>query len=246
MTTAKSAIPARERLIYALDVPTVAEARRWVERLEDQVLFYKVGLQLFLAGGFPMVDWLTTRGRQVMLDLKFFDVPATVERAVAQVAGRGVTFTTVHGNDAIIAAAVAARGDVKILGVTVLTSFSEDDLRHMRLTGTVAELVFHRAQKAVHMGCDGLVSSPLEAARLRRELGNDFFIVTPGIRAADGDTVKNDDQQRVATAARAIADGADYVVVGRPIRDAAEPLQAAAAIQADIEAGLATRKHGHP
>lgn len=234
-------IPARERLIYALDVATITEAKHWVERLEDQISFFKVGLQLFLAGGLPMVDWLTARGHQVMLDLKFFDIPATVAKAVAQVAGRGVTFTTVHGNDAIIEAAIAARGDVKILGITVLTNFSEDDLRHMGLTGTIEELVFHRAQKAVAMGCDGLVSSPLEAARLRRELGDDFFIVTPGIRPGGENMVTNDDQQRVATATQAIANGADYIVVGRPIRDAAEPLRAAAAIQADIAAGLASR-----
>ncbi|MBW1645105.1 MAG: orotidine-5'-phosphate decarboxylase [Deltaproteobacteria bacterium] len=235
----KANIPVNERLIFALDVPTAAAARQWVERLEDQVKFYKVGLQLFLAAGFPMVDWLTGRGHKVMLDLKFFDVPATVGLAVQQLNDRGVTFTTVHGNDAIIEAAVAAGREVKILAVTVLTSFSEDDLRQLGMTGTIEELVYYRARKALELGCAGIVSSGLEAARLRGQLGEKFLIVTPGIRPGDNREIEADDQKRVATARRAIAGGADYIVVGRPIRTAANPQAVVSELQAEIAAALA-------
>jgi len=231
-------IPLTDRLIFALDVPTAAEAKTWVERLEDQVNFYKVGLQLFLAGGFPMVEWITGRGHKVMLDLKFFDVPATVELAIRQLNNRGVTFATVHGNDAIIEAAVQARQDIKILGVTVLTSFCEDDLRQMGLTGSIEELVYYRAKKALELGCDGIVSSGLEAKRLRGQLGNNFLVVTPGIRPGINREIEQDDQKRVTTAAQAIQSGADYVVVGRPIKQAADPLAVVASLQTEIAVGL--------
>ncbi|MBN2333548.1 MAG: orotidine-5'-phosphate decarboxylase [Deltaproteobacteria bacterium] len=237
----KEHIPLNERIIFALDVPSANEAKEWVERLESHVRFYKVGLQLFLAGGFPMVEWLTRRGHKVMLDLKFFDVPATVERAVQQVNDHGVAFTTVHGNDAIIEAAVASRKDVKILGVTVLTSFAEDDLRQLGLTGTIEELVYYRAKKALELGCDGLVSSGLEAQRMRAHLGNNFLIVTPGIRPGINREVEADDQKRIATAKLAIQDGADYVVVGRPIKQAADPLAVVGDLQDEISIALVAR-----
>jgi orotidine-5'-phosphate decarboxylase len=231
-------IPLTDRLIFALDVPTADEAKTWVEKLEDQVNFYKVGLQLFLAGGFPIVEWITKRGHKVMLDLKFFDVPETVKLAVRQLNDRGVTFATVHGNDAIIEAAVQARQDIKILGVTVLTSFCEDDLRQMGLTGSIEELVYYRAKKALELGCDGIVSSGLEAERLRGQLGGNFLVVTPGIRPGINREIEEDDQKRVTTAAQAIQSGADYVVVGRPIKRAADPLKVVAGLQAEIAAGL--------
>ncbi len=231
-------IPLTDRLIFALDVPTAEEARSWVERLESRISFYKVGLQLFLAGGFPMVEWITKRGHKVMLDLKFFDVPETVKLAVRQLNDRGVTFATVHGNDAIIEAAVQARQDIKILGVTVLTSFCEDDLRQMGLTGTIEELVYYRAKKALELGCDGIVSSGLEAERLRGQLGDNFLVVTPGIRPGINRKIEQDDQKRVTTAAQAIRSGADYVVVGRPIKQAQDPLKVVAELQAEIAAGL--------
>lgn len=231
-------IPLSDRLIFALDVPTADEAKTWVEKLEGQVNFYKVGLQLFLAGGFPMVEWITRRGHKVMLDLKFFDVPETVKLAVRQLNDRGVTFATVHGNDAIIEAAVEGRQDIKILGVTVLTSFCEDDLRQMGLTGSIEELVYYRAKKALELGCDGIVSSGLEAERLRGRLGNKFLVVTPGIRPGINREIEQDDQKRVTTAAQAIRSGADYVVVGRPIKQAADPLQVVEYLQREIITGL--------
>jgi orotidine-5'-phosphate decarboxylase len=233
-------IPLTDRLIFALDVPTANDAKTWVERLESRINFYKVGLQLFLAGGFPMVEWITKRGHKVMLDLKFFDVPATVKLAVQQLNDRGVTFATVHGNDAIIEAAVEGRRDIKILGVTVLTSFCEDDLRQMGLTGSIEELVYYRAKKALELGCDGIVSSGLEAGRLRGQLGNNFLVVTPGIRPGINREIEQDDQKRVTTAAQAIRSGADYVVVGRPIKRAQDPLKVVAGLQAEIAAGLET------
>jgi len=233
-------IPLIDRLIFALDVPSTDDARAWVEKLEGLVNFYKVGLQLFLAGGFPMVEWITKRGHKVMLDLKFFDVPATVKLAVQQLNDRGVTFATVHGNDAIIEAAVEGRRDIKILGVTVLTSFCEDDLRQMGLTGSIEELVYYRAKKALELGCDGIVSSGLEAGRLRDQLGNNFLVVTPGIRPGINREVELDDQKRITTARQAIQSGADYVVVGRPIKQAADPLQVVENLQRGIAAGLET------
>ena len=233
-------IPLADRLIFALDVPSADDAKAWVERLESRISFYKVGLQLFLASGFPMVEWITKRGHKVMLDLKFFDVPATVKLAVQQLNDRGVTFTTVHGNDAIIEAAVEGRRDIKILGVTVLTSFCEDDLRQMGLTGSIEELVYYRAKKALELGCDGIVSSGLEAGRLRGQLGNNFLVVTPGIRPGINREIEQDDQKRITTARQAIQSGADYVVVGRPIKRAAEPLQVVEDLQREIAAGLET------
>lgn len=233
-------IPLTDRLIFALDVPSADDAKAWVERLESRISFYKVGLQLFLAGGFPMVEWITKRGHKVMLDLKFFDVPATVKLAVQQLNDRGVTFATVHGNDAIIEAAVEGRRDIKILGVTVLTSFCEDDLRQMGLTGSIEELVYYRAKKALELGCDGIVSSGLEAGRLRGQLGNNFLVVTPGIRPGINREIEQDDQKRITTARQAIQSGADYVVVGRPIKRAADPLQVVEDLQREIATGLDT------
>lgn len=231
-------IQLNERIIFALDVPQPEEAKNWVKRLDSDLKFFKVGLELFLAGGWDIVDYIIDRGNQVMLDLKFFDIPETVHLAVQQVKDRGVSLTTIHGNDAIIRAAVSDKGKVKVLAVTVLTSFDESDMRQMGLSGPVKDMVLIRAQKAIELGCDGVVSSALEAEPLRGKLGNDFLIVTPGIRPAS--TVPGeDDQKRIATAKNAILSGANHVVVGRPIRNAADPIAVVKQMQDEIAEALA-------
>jgi orotidine-5'-phosphate decarboxylase len=176
-------IPLNERLIFALDVDSEDLAREWVQRLESHVKFYKVGLQLFLAGWFRIIEWIVERGHKVMVDLKFFDIPETVNLAVKQLRGRGVTFATVHGNEPILEAAVAAKNGLKILAVTVLTSFGKEDLLDMFGRDVdIEEFVLVRARRALRLNCDGVISSGLEARRLRAELGDNFLIVTPGIR----------------------------------------------------------------
>ena len=227
-------IPLRERIIVALDVDTVTAAQEMVKKCESHAGFFKVGLQLFMAGWFETVDWLVDRGHKVMLDLKFFDIPETVKLAVEQVNRRGVTFATIHGNDPIIRAAVAARGDMRLLAVTVLTSFGEEDMRAMGMTASIEDLVFYRAKRALELGCDGVVSSGLEAGRIRSELGDKLLIVTPGIRPGANLADGSDDQQRIVTAGQALAKGANYVVVGRPITRAADPIKVLAAMQEDI------------
>lgn len=230
-------IPAEERLIFALDVPDPWEARELVQELDDSVRFYKLGLELLMAGGyFELLDWLAGRGKKIFVDLKFFDVPATVARAVSRLNGRGVTFCTVHGNQGIMEAAVAAREDVKVLAVTALTSLDRGDLDDMGFDCDVPELVLSRARRALEAGCDGVVSSGLEAARLREHLGDRLLVVTPGIRPVENRPA--DDQKRVVTVDQAFALGADYIVVGRPIRDAQDPKAAAEAIQASIAKAL--------
>ncbi len=229
-------IALEQRIIFALDFAEPAQALAWVERLSGRIGFFKVGLQLFTAGWWPVVDEIVARGHKVMLDLKFFDIPETVQKAVEQLQNHGVSLATVHGNDAIIRAAVAAKGDIRLLAVTVLTSFDESDMRQMGLRGPVADLVRRRAARAVELGCDGVVCSALEVAGLRAELGPDFLAVTPGIRpaAAAGD----DDQRRIATPGVAISNGADHLVIGRPIAAAADPLALVDAMQAEIRAAL--------
>jgi orotidine-5'-phosphate decarboxylase len=226
-------IPRAERLIVALDVSTPAEARALVERLGDAARFYKIGLELFMAGGyFELVDWLAARGNKVFVDLKFFDVPQTVRRAVANLRGRGVSFATVHGNQAMMEAAAKEKGEVKILAVTVLTSLDRGDLDDLGFSCDLERLVLSRARRAIEAGCDGVVSSGLEAARLKAEFKDRLLVVTPGIRPVDNRPV--DDQKRTVDVAQAFAAGADYIVVGRPIRHAADPRAAAAAIQDTI------------
>ena len=226
-------IPADERLIFALDVPEPSQARELAQALGDSVRFYKLGLELLMAGGyFELLDWLVARDKKIFVDLKFFDVPATVGRAVARLNDRGVTFCTVHGNQGIMEAAVAARKDVKVLAVTALTSLDRGDLEDMGFGCDVPELVLSRARRALEAGCDGVVSSGLEAARLREHLGSRLLVVTPGIRPVENRPT--DDQKRVVTVDQAFALGADYIVVGRPIRDAKDPRAAAEAIQHSI------------
>lgn len=226
-------IPVRERLIFAMDVPDAAAARHLAERLGDAVQFYKLGLELFMAGGyFELVDWLAGRGKRIFVDLKFFDVPATVAGAVRALGNRGVTFATVHGNQSIMEAAAAAKGDVKILAVTVLTSLDRGDLDDLGFACDVEQLVLSRARRALEAGCDGVVSSGLEAEQLRRHIDHRLLVVTPGIRPVENRP--SDDQKRVVTMEQAFAAGADYIVVGRPIRDAADPRLAAENLQASI------------
>ena len=229
--TSKAEIPASDRLIVALDVPTISAAKELVTVLDDAVVFYKVGLELFMSGdAFELVTWLRERDKKVFVDLKFFDVPATVGRAVSQLNGLGITFATIHGNDAIMQAAAAAAEDVDILAVTVLTSLDRGDLSDLGFECDVSELVVSRARRAVVHGCAGVVASGQEAALLRRELGNTLLVVVPGIRPVDN----QDDQKRTVSAEQALRDGADYLVVGRPIRDANDPKAAAEQIQEEI------------
>ncbi|MCB1022538.1 MAG: orotidine-5'-phosphate decarboxylase [Acidobacteria bacterium] len=229
----KKSIPREERLIFALDVESPEEARALVETLGDSVRFYKIGLELFMAGGYwELVDWIAKRGAKVFVDLKFFDVPATVGRSVARLNGRGVTFCTVHGNDGIVRAACEARQDVKVLAVTVLTSLDRGDLDDLGFQCDPEELVLSRARRALEIGCDGVVSSGLEAPRIREELGPKLMVVTPGIRPVENRPA--DDQKRVVDVAQAFRGGADYIVVGRPIRSAQDPRTAAEGIQATI------------
>jgi orotidine-5'-phosphate decarboxylase len=233
-------IPLNERIILALDVENADQAKELVRKTESHINFYKVGLQLFMASWFEIVDWLSARGHKVMVDLKFFDIPETVKLAVAQLNNRGVTFTTIHGNDPIIRAAVEAKGDITLLAVTVLTSFGHEDMQAMGMTQSIEDLVYFRAKRALELGCDGVVSSGLEAKRLRDKLGKKLLIVTPGIRPGANIEESEDDQQRIITAKGAITDGADYLVVGRPISKAADPVAVISSLQKEIKQGLST------
>ncbi len=229
------AIVDNQRLIVALDFPSTDDARRLVAQLDNSVNFYKVGLELFMAGGyFEFVDELAAAGKQVFVDLKFFDVPATVGRAVERLQHRNISFVTVHGNDGIMQAAAASKGDLKILAVTVLTSLDRGDLDDLGFQCDVDELVLSRARRAIHCGCDGVVASGHEAARLRDELGDRLMIVIPGIRPVEN----TDDQKRTVTVQDAFSHGADYIVVGRPIRDADNPRKVAETIQREIASTL--------
>ena len=237
MRTAHPDIPVRERLIFALDVPDANSARRLVDRLGDSVHFYKMGLELFTAGEyFELLDWLVGKGKKLFVDLKFFDIPATVAAAVKRLRGRGITFATVHGYQSIMQAAAEAKGDVKILAVTVLTSLSRNDLDDLGFGGDVSQLVLSRSRRALEAGCDGVICSGLEAALIRQHVDPRLLVVTPGIRPAEGRAM--DDQKRVVTVEQAFTNGADYIVVGRPIRDAADPRAAAESIQQAVERAL--------
>lgn len=228
-------LPARDRLIVALDVPGVGEAEAMVTRLGDSVSFYKVGLQLVFAGGLPFAERLGRAGKQVFLDVKLLDIDNTIDGAVRNIARMGMRFVTIHAYPKAMRAAVAARGasSLKLLGVTVLTSMDDADLADAGYAGGVRDLVARRAADARDAGMDGVVASPLEAAAVRKIVGPGIAIVTPGIRPS-GEAAG--DQKRVMTPADAIRAGADYLVVGRPINAAADPRRAAAAIVAEIAA----------
>ncbi|GEC16012.1 orotidine-5'-phosphate decarboxylase [Nitrobacter winogradskyi] len=220
---------AREKLIVALDYWNIEDARKLVRDLGDEVSFYKVGLGLQLVGGNEFARELIAEGKRVFLDYKYYDIEETVQRAVAQAAELKIAFLTVHGVASIMKAAVAGRGnsDMKILGVTVLTSMDAEDIKEMGFECGVEDLVVARARRALEVGVDGVVASALEAAELRKQTNNKLMIVSPGIRPSGG---ARHDQKRVATPFEAMRAGADYLVLGRPIYAAENPKAAAQAI----------------
>ncbi|MDA9423185.1 MULTISPECIES: orotidine-5'-phosphate decarboxylase [Bradyrhizobium] len=230
-------IAPKDRLIVPLDVSSPEAAEAMVARLGDSVTFYKIGYQLAYAGGLPLIGKLADKGKKVFADLKMHDIGNTVMRGVESVAKLGATFLTVHAYPQTMKAAVEGRGksSLRILAVTVLTSYNDDDLHAAGYRLGVSELVEARAQQAQVLGIDGLVCSPEEVGALRKIVGHQMSLVTPGIRPAGTPT---GDQKRVMTPGRAIAAGADYLVVGRPILEAADPKAAADAIQAEIAQAL--------
>lgn len=237
-------IPHDERLIVPLDVESFEEAKDLVETLGDLVKFYKLGLELLLAGGgfsgeyMSMVDWLAAREKKVLADIKIFDIPRTVVAAIRQLRGHEVSFVTVHGNDEMLKAAAAEKNGVKILAVTVLTSLDQGDLEDLGFGPNIdiEGLVLSRARRAFELGCDGVISSGLEAPALRENLGDRFLIVVPGVRPLQNTEIEREDQKRTVDLEEAFEKGADYVIVGRPIRQAADPREAAVAVQERIRA----------
>jgi len=235
----------KEYLVFPLDVPTEASAKGYIERLAGGVGMFKVGLELFAKAGTEIIKFIkTTTDARIFLDLKLHDIPVTVQRAMAVIADMGVDLVTVHCADSremLTAAVSGARGQVGVLGVTVLTSLSSDDLRaagyREELAADINSLVMQRAALAMETGCAGIVCSGLEVGFLKKRFGGRLLAVTPGIRPS-WEAAGPDDQKRVVTPARAIKEGADYLVIGRPIRDAADPVEAVARITAEIEAGL--------
>ena len=214
-------MPLEKRIILALDVPSGEEAKRWVSRLKQFIKFYKIGLELFISEGRDIVNWVLDQGCDVMLDLKLFDIPNTVQRAIERIRDMKVSYTTVHGNDGILRAAVEAKGDLKVLAVTVLTSLDESDLRDLGFRCDVRELVISRAKRALEIGCDGVVASGLELQAIRENLGEKLIVVVPGVRPVSNTTV--DDQKRIITPKEAFLRGADHIVMGRPILNSENP-----------------------
>jgi orotidine-5'-phosphate decarboxylase len=233
------AVDAKERLIVALDCDSLSLATAFVDALEGLVSFFKVGIELQLAEGMSPVKYLRSRGKKVFLDLKYFDVPETVERAVRRAASLDVSFLTIHGNAPTMQAAVRGRGDaeLRLLAVTVLTSLDAHDIKEFGYECAVEELVLHRAKKAVEAGCDGVIASGQEAGRIRSMLGSKLLIVTPGIRPGG---FPQQDQKRVVTPGDAILQGADYLVVGRYITSSPSPRGAAERIVAEMQETFAS------
>src|SRR6201997_383324 len=231
----RAAIAPKDRLIVSLDLPGLDPAEAIIAKLGDSVTFYKIGYQLGYAGGLTLVRKLTDQGKKVFLDLKLHDIGNTVARGVESIARLGATFLTVHAYPQTMKAAVEARAgtSLQILAVTVLTSYDDGDLHAAGYRLSVSDLVEARAQQAQVLGVDGLVCSPEEAARLRKVVGHQMNIVTPGVRPAGSST---GDQKLIMTPAKAIAAGADYLVVGRPVLEAADPKAAADAIATEIAA----------
>jgi orotidine-5'-phosphate decarboxylase len=230
---AEAPVKADPRLIVALDVPTAGEARAMVAGLGDAVSFYKVGLELFANDGMTLARELKAQGKQVFLDWKLHDIPTTVQRAAAALAGSGCDFLTVHGEPQVMAAAVRGRGasGLKILAVTVLTSLADDDLTEMGYAETARALVERRIHQAIAAGCDGVIASPHEAALARGLGGRDFLVVTPGVRP---DWSAKNDQARAATPLDALKAGASHIVCGRPITAANDPHAAALRVAAEM------------
>ena len=223
----------KDRLIVALDVPEADRAKQLVNELGDGVSFYKIGMELMMTGDyFDLLDWLVKKDKKVFVDLKLFDVPATVSKAIKRLSNRGAYFTTIHGNQSMMEAAAAEKGDLKVLAVTALTSLDQGDLNDMGFTCDIQELVISRAKRALSSGCDGIVASGLELEHIRNEVDQKLIIVTPGIRPVHNRPT--DDQKRVVTVEEAFQRGADHIVVGRPITNVANPRQAAELIQETI------------
>jgi len=249
MTTINTAIPERERLIFALDVASLEQAQALIRQLGNSVEFYKLGLEVFLSGHyFELMAELKGNGKKVFADLKLFDIPATVAAAVRQLSKHQVDFCTVHGNDSMLKAAADAKGDMQILAVTALTSLDQGDLDDLGFQCDARTLVLSRARRALALGCDGVVSSGLEVSALREHADPRLITVCPGIRPIHNDEGgdegggegRDDDQQRVMTPFAAIKGGADYLVVGRPIKSAGDPAAAAEAIQKEISRALSS------
>ncbi len=225
-------IKTQDRLIFALDVPEVEQAKSLVETLDDSVHFYKIGMEMLMTGQyFELLDWLLKKDKKVFVDLKFFDVPETVARTINRFSHWGATFATIHGNQALMEKAAENKGDLKILAVTALTSLDRGDLDDLGFDCDVKDLVLSRAKRAFEAGCDGVVSSGLEVPFLRASVDNKLIAVTPGIRPVAND----DDQKRVVDVKTAFESGSDYIVVGRPIKNADDPYAAASNIQQIIK-----------
>ena len=217
-----------DRLIFALDVPEVTDAKEIVSELDDSVNFYKIGMEMLMTGQyFELLDWLIKQDKKVFVDLKFFDVPETVGRTIARLSDYGAAFATIHGNQALMEKAAANKGNLKILAVTALTSLDRGDLDDLGFTCNVKDLVISRAKRAFEAGCDGIVSSGLEVPFIREYVDDRLIAVTPGIRPVAND----DDQKRVVDVATAFKSGSDYIVVGRPIKNAENRYEAAINIQ---------------
>ena len=222
-----------DRLIFALDVPEIEQAKDLISQLGPSVDFFKIGMELMMTGDyFDLLDWLVEKDKKVFVDLKLFDVPATVSKAIKRLSKRGAYFTTIHGNQSMMEAAAAEKGDLKVLAVTALTSLDRGDLDDLGFDCAVEELVISRARRAYESGVDGVVASGLELTRIRKAVEDKILIVTPGIRPVDNR--QTDDQKRVVTVEQAFQDGADYIVVGRPIQNADNPREAAELIQESI------------
>jgi len=230
-------IKIEDRLIFALDVPEVSEAKKIVTELDDSVNFYKIGMELLMTGQyFELLDWLIAKDKKVFVDLKFFDVPETVGRTIARLSEYGATFATIHGNQALMEKAVENKNNLKILAVTALTSLDRGDLDDLGFDCNVKDLVISRARRAFEAGCDGIVSSGLEVPYIRKHVDNKLIAVTPGIRPVAND----DDQKRVVDVATAFKSGSDYIVVGRPIKNAENRYEAATKIQKIIRSSFET------
>ena len=226
-------IDTKDRLIFALDVAEVDQAKALVSELADSVTFYKIGMELMMTGEyFNLLDWLVKKDKRVFVDLKLFDVPVTVSKAVKRLSKRGAYFTTIHGNQSMMEAAASEKGDLKILAVTALTSLDEGDIKDLGFVCDVRELVVSRAKRALSTGCDGIVASGMELEYIKDEVSDKLVIVTPGIRPVENRPT--DDQKRIVSVEQAFQRGADHIVVGRPIKNAANPRQAAELIQETI------------
>lgn len=232
-------IPAKERLIVALDFPTVEASRDFTTKMGDEVAFYKIGLELIFAGGLNLIKELKQQNKKIFLDAKLLDIGHTVEKATASISRLDVDLLTLHASDLkTMQAAVQGKGDspLKLMAVTVMTNLNEIDLEQQGIYGkTTEQLVLHRAALAQYAGCNGVISSGHEAAKIRSQSREDFFIITPGIRSKNDDIA---DQTRIMTPQKAIANGASHLVVGRPITQSDDPIAAARTIITEIEQAL--------